>query len=104
MDYLEKIMTLIAMSGSARSKAMEALMLAKQNEMVSAGELLDAAATEIRSAHKIQTQLIQEEAGGTRQDITLLMIHAQDHLMNAMTVKDMAKEFISLYERLPQTN
>ncbi|MNJ80672.1 Lichenan-specific phosphotransferase enzyme IIA component [compost metagenome] len=46
----------------------------------------------------MQTRLIQEEAGGTKQEITLLMIHAQDHLMNAMTVKDMAKEFVELYE------
>lgn len=26
------------------------------------------------------------------------MVHAQDHLMNAMTVRDLAKEMISMYE------
>ena len=26
------------------------------------------------------------------------MVHAQDHLMNAMTIKDMAKEFVDMYE------
>ena len=28
------------------------------------------------------------------------MIHAQDHLMNAMTVKEMATEFVDLYEAI----
>ena len=28
------------------------------------------------------------------------MVHAQDHLMNAITVKDMAEEFIDLYEKI----
>ena len=31
-------------------------------------------------------------------DITLLMVHAQDHLMNAMTVRDLAQEMIAMYE------
>ena len=28
------------------------------------------------------------------------MVHAQDHLMNAMTVKDLAAELVDLYQRL----
>ncbi|MNN68231.1 Lichenan-specific phosphotransferase enzyme IIA component [compost metagenome] len=91
-------MALIAMSGAARSKAMEAIMLSKQKDFKGAAELLETASKELKDAHKVQTRLIQEEAGGTKQEITLLMIHAQDHLMNAMTVKDMAREFVELYE------
>lgn len=32
--------------------------------------------------------------------MSLLMVHAQDHLMNAMTVKDLAAEMIDLYEKI----
>jgi cellobiose PTS system EIIA component len=28
------------------------------------------------------------------------MVHAQDHLMNAITVIDMAREFVDLYEKI----
>ena len=28
------------------------------------------------------------------------MIHAQDHLMNSITVKDLATEFVDLYEKM----
>ncbi|WP_342550209.1 PTS lactose/cellobiose transporter subunit IIA [Paenibacillus sp. FSL P2-0089] len=98
MEYVEKIMTLIANSGEARSKAMEAIQVAKTNDFVAAKKMLQEASDVLRMAHKIQTGLIQEEAGGSKQEITILMIHAQDHLMNAMTVKDLAAEFIELYE------
>lgn len=98
MEYVEKIMTLIANSGEARSKAMEAIQVAKTNDFIAAKKMLQEASDVLRMAHKIQTGLIQEEAGGSKQEITILMIHAQDHLMNAMTVKDLAAEFIELYE------
>ena len=32
--------------------------------------------------------------------MTLLMVHAQDHLMNAMTVKDLAAELVAIYEKV----
>ena len=31
-------------------------------------------------------------------EISVLLIHSQDHLMNGMTVLDKAEEFINLYE------
>ncbi len=98
MEYIEKVMSMIAKSGAARSQAMEAIMVAKQKNYTAAAELLDNATLDLKGAHKIQTQLIQEEAGGAKHEITLLMIHAQDHLMNAMTVKDLAREIIELHE------
>ncbi|HJF33529.1 MAG TPA: PTS lactose/cellobiose transporter subunit IIA, partial [Sporosarcina psychrophila] len=30
--------------------------------------------------------------------VSLLLVHAQDHLMNAITFKDLAIEFVDLYE------
>jgi len=50
-------------------------------------------------AHRFQTDLIQGEARGEKVEIRLILIHAQDHLMNAMTVIDLAKEIIELYKK-----
>ena len=47
-------------------------------------------------AHQCQTGLIFAETNGSPVPISLLMIHAQDHVMNAMTVKDMAVEMIEM--------
>ena len=38
----------------------------------------------MHKAHAFQTKLITEEASGNSVEVNVLLIHAQDHLMNAM--------------------
>ncbi|MDR4151396.1 hypothetical protein FO584_33655, partial [Bacillus thuringiensis] len=47
-----------------------------------------------------QTERIQSEARGEKTEVSVLLIHAQDHSMNAITVKELAAEFIDLYKKL----
>lgn len=98
MEHLEKVMMLIANSGEARSKAMEAIQKAKKKEIEQAYSLLDEAKLASKAAHKIQTKLLQEEAGGNKPEVSMLLIHAQDHLMNGLTVLALAEEFVEMYE------
>ncbi|MDX7989752.1 PTS lactose/cellobiose transporter subunit IIA, partial [Xenorhabdus sp. 12] len=56
----------------------------------------------INEAHHFQTELIQSEARGEKTEISVLLIHAQDHLMNAITVKELAEEFITLHKRVEE--
>jgi PTS system cellobiose-specific IIA component len=51
---------------------------------------LEEADKELNQAHKFQTKLIQGEASGDTYDIPVILVHTQDHLMTAMTVKDLA--------------
>lgn len=92
------IMNIINYSGEARSLSMEGIASAKKGNLKEAREKIELANEKISYAHKSQTKLIQGEAQGNKQDFSLLLIHAQDHLMNGITVKDMANEFIDLYE------
>lgn len=96
----ETVFEMILYGGNARSCAMEAIRHAKKGDFVNAREKLAQAGEEITKAHRIQTTLIQREAGGNSQPITLLMVHAQDHLMNAISIQDLASEFVDLYERI----
>lgn len=89
---------LILFAGNGRSNAMEAMQEARNGNFEKADELLKAAAAELRKAHEFQTQLIQGEAGGEAYPINILLVHAQDHLMTAMTVRDLAIEIIELYK------
>lgn len=93
-------MVLIANSGDARSKFMEAIALAKDRDFDQAQDKFDEGQASIRLAHQAQTDLLTQEAGGERVALSLLLLHAQDHLMNAMTVRDFAQELIDLYQRL----
>lgn len=96
MEYI--IMNIINYSGEARSLSMESIALAKGGNFDKAHSSIEEANDKIAEAHKSQTQLIQSEARGEDKPISLLLIHAQDHLMNSMTVRDMANEFIDLYK------
>lgn len=93
-------MQLIVNSGNAKSAAMKAIASAKAGDMQGARTKLEESDKLLTSAHKFQTDIIQEEAEGNIQSITILMAHAQDHLMNAITVVDLAREFVDLYEKL----
>lgn len=94
------IMNIINYSGEARSLSMEAIGYARSGNLVDAEKAIEDASAKLIQAHRNQTQLIQEEAKGEPKEISLLLVHAQDHLMNAITIKDMAIEFIQLYKTI----
>lgn len=96
------IFELITHSGDAKSLLFEAIQLAKLEKVAEAAEKIQEAEEKLSLAHKAQTTLIQTEAKGEGIPVSLLLIHAQDHLMNAMLFKDLAKEFVELYNRLPK--
>lgn len=98
MDLELIIMNIINYSGEARSLSMEAIQFAKDGEYEKAEDNTDRANENISKAHKSQTVLIQSEARGDKSEISLLLVHAQDHLMNAITIKDLAREFVDLYK------
>ncbi len=101
MENLENtIFQIILYGGNGRSAAMEAIMAAKAGNFDEAKNKLDEAAQSLSEAHKLQTSLIQAETRGENAPVSLLMVHAQDHLMNAMTLKDIAVEFIDMYKVL----
>ncbi|MCD7034542.1 PTS lactose/cellobiose transporter subunit IIA [Metabacillus sp. GX 13764] len=101
MDNLETtIFQIILHGGNGKSSAMEAIMAAKQGDFPAARQKLKEAAEALNEAHVIQNSLIQGEVRGEKTEVSLLLVHAQDHLMNAITIKDLAAEFVELYERI----
>lgn len=102
MENQEVIMGIIMHGGNARSCAMKAMQEAKKENFLEAKKFIEESNNELNKAHRIQTDLIQAEARGEGIDLSLLMVHAQDHLMNAMTVRDLAEEIIRLNENINQ--
>ncbi|MDC2866151.1 PTS lactose/cellobiose transporter subunit IIA [Bacillus sp. BP-3] len=101
MDTIETTaFHLILHGGNARSSAMEAIQFAKQGKFSEVDEKLQEADSELKEAHRLQTALIQREAGGEKVKLTLLFVHAQDHLMNAITMRELASEFVDLYRKM----
>jgi len=103
MDTVGIAMELIAGAGDARSYAMEAIAQAKTGDFDEARESLQKAKESMVGAHEIQTGLLRAEMSGNegeKAELTLLMAHAQDHLTMALLMRDIALEFIELYEKL----
>lgn len=99
-EYDEVVMNLIVAGGNARSLSMEAIQAAKQGDFDKANALLEEREEALGQAHNAQTDMIRAEIRGEHQKVMLLMVHAQDHVMDAMVVKDLAREFVELYEKM----
>ncbi|MDF7669292.1 PTS lactose/cellobiose transporter subunit IIA [Lactobacillus sp. ESL0703] len=97
-------MGLIANGGNAKSLAFEAIRAAKKGDIDTARAKLKEADDSLLQAHNSQTDMLTKEAQGEHTQVTLLVVHSQDHLMNAITFRDLAGEMVDLYEKLYQAN
>lgn len=91
---------IILHSGNARSCVHEAMDAMKEHDFDLAAEKMAEADAALVEAHKSQTDLLQEFARGTDILIQIIMVHAQDHLMTTMTLKEVAAELESVYRQL----
>lgn len=88
---------LIANAGDAFSHFRAAIDCAREGALEEAEAELAAGRQGIAEAHKAQIDLLACEGRGEGLELTLLLVHAQDHLMNAMTFESVAREFVELY-------
>lgn len=98
---VEQSMQLILHSGTGRSMAIEAVReLFKNGDVEAAKKKISAAGKEVGEAHDIQTALMAAECDGQQIEKSILLIHAQDHFMTALAVRDMAQLMVEMYENL----
>lgn len=94
----EEMFEIISHSGDSRGYSFEALKEARKNNMEEAEKLMDKANEELNLAHNTQTALIQAEINGQSVKMSLLMVHAQDQLMTAISENNLVKEMIEMYK------
>ena len=86
MELEEQVMGIIINAGQSRSLCYEALSCAKAGDFTAADEKMKEAAHFAREAHLVQT---------------LVMVHAQDHLMTSILAKELIGELIAIYRSRP---
>lgn len=91
---------IILNSGNARTIVHEAFAAMREGQYEEAATKLEAANEELLLAHKAQTKLLHEYANGTEIKIEIIMVHAQDHLMTSMTLREVALEMLELYKKV----
>ena len=98
MEGMEMIsFQIIASVGTAKSMYVEAIQEAKAGNFDAADEMIAEGSKIFLEGHKAHSSLIQKEASGEKVEFSLLLMHAEDQLMNAETTKLMAQEIIELY-------
>ena len=90
---------LILHSGNARSKVLQALRKYREGNVEEADSLLVQAEEDLKQAHEIHFKMVQREASGEKVEFALLLMHAEDHLMSTLSMKELVKELIELFKQ-----
>ena len=91
---------IILHSGTARTEVHEAFAAMREGRFDEAEEKLEFANQELVEAHHAQTKLLQDYASGVEIKIEIIMVHAQDHLMTTMTLREVALEMLVLHRKV----
>lgn len=90
---------IILSSGDARTIIHEAFGNMRNSEYDEAAKKLEDANDALVKAHQAQTGLLKEYANGETIVMEVIMVHAQDHLMTTVTLREIALEMLELYKR-----
>lgn len=89
---------IISSVGEAKSDYISAIEAAKKGDFKKAEELIAHGEQVFINGHTAHAGLIAKEAGGEKTEVCLLLMHAEDQLMSAETIKILANEIIDLYK------
>lgn len=97
MEQMEmQIMNIIINAGDCKNHAYMALSKVNEGEYEEADKEIKLANEALSKAHDAQTEMLQKEAAGEKVDLSLLFVHAQDHLMTAISEKNLIEQIIDL--------
>lgn len=91
---------LIAYAGDAFNFFFKAVGEAEKKNFTAANELIQQGEASLNEAHKAQTALLSAEANNEDIAFSVILVHAQDHLMTTMMYERMAKQLIKIYEKI----
>lgn len=101
MENLELVaFEIISNVGMGKSLVIEALRDARKGNYEEAGKKIEEAQEFLIKGHHAHTSLIQKEAAGEKLEFSLIIMHAEDQLMSAETIKDLVIEIIEMHKDL----
>lgn len=90
---------IVAYSGEARSKFMEAIKKVKGGATKEEVEyLIEEGNASLNLAHASQTKLLAMEADGQNVELGFIFVHGQDHLMTSILLKDVLEFLMDIYK------
>jgi|MucameStandDraft_1065616.scaffolds.fasta_scaffold14499_2 Phosphotransferase system cellobiose-specific component IIA len=103
IEVIEQIsLQMITQVCDVTAGCMRAMEEAKAGNIPEARELLKKAEKGYGRCHEIHSELISRMASGETIEFHLLLVHAEDQMMNAEVIKIMAEQIVDLSERLAE--
>ena len=101
MEKLELVsFQIISSVGMAKSSYIEAIQEAKKGNFERANFCIEEGKNLFMQAHKAHAELIQSETSGEGITPNLLLLHAEDQMMAAETIKSLIEEMIEMFKQL----
>ncbi|MBC2150260.1 PTS lactose/cellobiose transporter subunit IIA [Listeria innocua] len=100
MDIEKISFSLISLAGDSFSKLIEALQAAKESNTELVDQLLKEADDLMIEAHKVQTEMLIQETRGEQTSFSVLLVHAQDTLMNTILASTLIREMIEMHQEM----
>jgi len=101
MDGMELIaFNIISNVGTAQSMGIQALIKGREGKEEEAEKLIEDASSFLKEGHKSHAELIQEEAKGNKQELSLILMHAEDQLMASEIILSLAKEMLYMQKEI----
>ncbi|KXT84624.1 PTS lactose/cellobiose transporter subunit IIA [Streptococcus panodentis] len=91
---------IISAVGAAKSYYIEAIRAAEKGAFAEAAEKMKEGRAAYKEGHDVHFKLLQGEAGGDSQLLSILLVHAEDQLMSAETIQLLAEQMIATNQRL----
>ena len=101
----ETAFQIIATVGSAKSQYIEAIQKAKDGNIAGAKALIESGNKDFNEGHTAHLSLLQQSAIDNKNvTFSLILVHAEDQLMQAESFRIIAEDFIDVYEKIESKN
>ena len=101
-EFESFIINVIAYSGESKKFSVQALAAAKRGEFAEAEKWLKKSHDSLKTANTNSFELMQKEVGSESFKVSLLMVHALDHLSSAEEKMESTEELIELLKIIDQ--
>lgn len=91
---------IISNASMAKSLAIEALREARSCNYIIAEDKLEEAKKFLLQGYNAHAVLTKKESSGEKLEFSFIIMHAQDQLMSAETIRDLALEIIAMHKQL----
>lgn len=102
INFEQISLQIITYAGSAKSLAMEAISACKNNKLDVANQKIKECDEQMKLANKFHFDTLVKSSELNNQQLSILFIHAEDHLSSAETIRLLSLEIIDIYKRIAE--